>query len=151
MKKITDFFKRIYQKIKLEKIAIVSVIVTQALKRVINSEITLFLVEILPLPWANSIIKLFGYFKKLNVIAPKVIKTIVLTKGLIDTAEVNEKLAYDLLVDHVKYYTKEQQNEFYQLFALEISKALMNDNKIDDEEIKAINEKLYKKLFKLKK
>lgn len=151
MKKITDFFKRIYQKIKLEKIAIVSVIVTQALKRVINSEITLFLVEILPLPWANSIIKLFGYFKKLNVIAPKVIKTIVLTKGLIDTAEVNEKLAYDLLVDHVKYYTKEQQNEFYQLFALEISKALMNDNKIDDEEIKAINEKLYEKLFKLKK
>jgi hypothetical protein len=150
MKKITDFFKKIYQKIKLEQIAIVAVIVTQSLKRLVTSEFALIVLELAPLPWVSFITKILRYISKANEVLPVIIKNIVLAKGLLDNYTIDNQQLTDVLVKHLRGYSKEELNEFFQYFALQVSIALDNDGLIDDVERKDINDKVYQKLFKIK-
>jgi len=152
MSKVVNYFKRIYEKLRLEKVAIASVIVTQALKRLVQSEFTLLVLELAPLPWVNFLSKIIGYINKANEVVPLIVKQIVVTKGILDTADVDDKLALNVLVDHLRYYNKEELGEFLQYFSLMIMNADDNgDGVVSDEERAKIIQDTYTRLFKDKK
>ena len=148
--KVFSWVKKVFEKIKLERIAIVSVIVTQSLKRLIQSEFALLVLEMAPIPWVNFISKVMGYITKANEIVPVIVKQIVVTKGILDEAIIEEKLAMDILIDHLKYYNKEDLDEFLAFFSLQVMNALAGDGIIDEEEKSQIIESAYQKLFKQK-
>ncbi|MDX5478420.1 MAG: hypothetical protein LPJ98_08170, partial [Cyclobacteriaceae bacterium] len=68
-----DFFRRLYERAKLKNIAIAAVLISQALKRVVQSEIGLLVLEMAPLPWVNFIGKVIGWIGKANEVVPVVV------------------------------------------------------------------------------
>lgn len=148
--KALNFLKRAYEKLKLKNIAITAVIVAQALKRAAQSEITLLILELAPLPWANFIGKIFGWINKANDVVPEIVKSIVVSKGILDsTDDLPANQAMAILIDHLRYYKKEDLNEFVKFFSVQIVNANY-DGVITDEEKDQIIEESYQFLFKRK-
>lgn len=148
--KAFNFLKRAYEKLKLKNIAITAVIVAQALKRAAQSEITLLILELAPLPWANFIGKIFGWINKANDVVPEIVKSIVVSKGILDsTDDLPANQAMGILIDHLRYYKKEDLNEFVKFFSLQIVNANY-DGVITEEEKDQIIEESYQFLFKRK-
>lgn len=150
MSKVIDFFKKIYERAKLKNIAITAVIIAQALKRAAQSEITLLVLELAPLPWANFIGKIFGWISKADAVVPEIVKSIVVSKGIIDKSDdlpANQAMA--VLIDHLRYYKKDDLNGFIKFFSLQIVNANY-DGIITEEEKDQIIEDSYHFLFKRK-
>jgi hypothetical protein len=144
IQKIKDFFKRI----KLKRIAIVSVMVAQSLKRIVNSEVTLMLIDLAPLPWVKFFTKLFGYLKRVDAIVPELISNLVVANGMLEKASEDKKLAVNIFIDHLRHYDKDRQNEMYKLFATKVFEALSDDGEVDAQETDQILEEIYQELFK---
>ena len=150
MSKVINFFKKIYERAKLKNIAITAVIVAQALKRAAQSEITLLILELAPLPWANFIGKIFGWINKANDVVPEIVKSIVVSKGILDKSDnLPANQAMSVLIDHLRYYKKEDLNEFVKFFSVQIINASY-DGEITEEEKDKIIEESYQFLFKRK-
>lgn len=150
--KILDFAKKVYERLKLKNIAIASVLITQALKRVVQSEIGLLILDLAPIPWVNLIGKIFGWIGKANSVIPIVVREISIAKGLIgEIKQIDYKSEMDGLVQHLRVYSKEELNDFLAFFSLQIMNASAGDGIIDHEEKKQILEDSYKFLFKTKR
>ena len=143
-----DFIKKFYERIKLKQIAVVAVIVTQALKRFVQSKHALLILDLVPLPWASLAGKILGYLVKANELVPEIVKTIIVVKGFVDEKIEDEKVATQILADHLSHMTELEVNEFWRDYALLVMNALSNDGIIDDEERKQINDEVYRKLLK---
>lgn len=149
MKKIFNWVRKTYEKFKLENVALASVIVVQALKRVAQSNFTLLLLELAPLSVVNVISKLLGYISKANDIVPKIAYNVVITKGIVEDTSIDPKLALEIFVDHLRYQRdKEAFSQSLRDFALDIVNTLQGDGVITDDEKRELIEKYYMKLFK---
>lgn len=150
--KIFDWFRRTYERLKLKNIAIAAVLITQAIKRFANSEIGQLVIDMSLLKWPNFIGKVLGILYKTNEVLPMVVKSIVVSKGILDEAAASDdKIAIAVLVDHLRYYSKKDLSEFSAFMALQILNARAGDGIIDEEEKKEIIEATYQFLFKDKK
>lgn len=143
-----DFIKRFYERIKLKQIAVVAVIVTQALKRFVQSKYGLLLLDLIPLPWASFVGKLLIYLTKANEIVPELIETIIVAKGFVSKKINDEKASLQILTDHLSHMSEFEVNQFWRDYALLVLNALAGDGIIDDEERKQINDETYRKLLK---
>lgn len=142
-------FKRLFEKLRLEKIAIAAVLVAQALKRLVQSEITQLVIDLAPLPWVNFLSKVLGHLTKANEVLPQIVRGIVISKGMLDEeTSKDHKIALLVLIDHLKNYSREELNEFIAFFALQIMNAQAGDGVISNEERAKIIEDSYQFLFK---
>ncbi len=148
--KVLQSIKSFFNKVRFESIAVTAVLVSQALKRMVQSDFVLLVAEMAPLPWVNLLSKIFQYIKKANEVVPLVAKNIIVTKGILDKIDDadDKKLALRILADHLKFYKKDQLNEFLKYFSMEVMDALAGDNKITAEEKDKLVENVYTKLFK---
>lgn len=147
--KIFSWFRKQYELLQLKNIAIVAVMITQAIKRIVQSDLGQIVLDLIPLPWANILGKILGIAGKVNEILPKVVRGIVVTKGILDESLAeDDKLAMKVLTDHLSFYTDEDLNKFLKFMSMEILKARLNDGIVDDNEISEIIEKTYRFLFK---
>lgn len=144
-----NWFKKQYELLQLKNIALVAVMITQAIKRIVQSEVGLIILDLVPLPWANLAGKILGISKKVNEVLPHVVSAIVVSKGLISEAESGDyKTALRTLTNHLVTYSDQDLNEFLKFMSMEILKARSNDGLVDDKEKSEIIENAYKFLFK---
>lgn len=150
--KIFDWVRKAYEKFKLKNVAIAAVLISQALKRVVQSELGLLILDMAPIPWVSFIGKALGWISKANAAVPFVVKAIVVSKGILDeSSSQDDKMALSVLIDHLKYYNKEELNEFIAFFSLQIINATADDGILDDQEKSEVMEEVYKFLFKTKR
>lgn len=147
--KLVTWLKKKYELLKIKNIAIVAVMITQALKRIVQSELGLIVLDMVPLPWVSLIGKLLGLAKKVNEVLPQVVKAIVISKGILDQSSAGEyKTDMTALTDHLRLYSEKDLNDFLKFMSMEILKARFDDGIIDDNEKSEIIENTYQFLFK---
>lgn len=140
--------KRIYEKIKLKQVAVAAVIVTQALKRFVQSKHSLLILDLIPLPWASLVGKITRYLVLANELVPEITKQILVTKGFVQERIEDERTANQILSDRLAHLNEFEVKEFWRDYALLVMNALSNDGVIDDTERKLINDEVYNKLLK---
>lgn len=144
--------KKFIQRAKLKNLALVAVIVSQSLKRIVRSELGSFVLDIIPIPWASLVGKILNWASKVEKVVPEVIKAISITKGILTEDQLsNDKLVMAVFIDHLRYYSHDQLNEFIKFFAIQIMNASSDDGIIDEEEKDQMVEEAYQFLFKMKK
>ena len=147
--RVVSWFKKQYELLQLKNVAIVAVMITQAIKRIVQSEVGLIILDLVPLPWANIAGKILGISKKVTEVLPHVVGGIVASKGLLDITESKDyKLALKTLTDHLSNYSDKDLNEFLKFMSMQILNARSNDGLIDDNEKSEMIESAYQFLFK---
>jgi len=147
--KVISWFRKQYELLQLKNVAIVAVMITQSIKRVVQSDVGMIVLDLVPLPWANILGKILGIASKVNDVLPHVVRGIVISKGIIDHSSAwDYKIEMKALIDHLGMYSAEELNEFLKFMSMEILKAKSNDGIVDDNEKSEIIEKTYKFLFK---
>ena len=147
--KIVSWIRKQYELLQLKNVAIVAVMITQSIKRIVQSELGLIILDLIPLPWANIVGKILGIAKKVNEVLPQVVRGIVISKGILDESTASDdKLAMKVLVDHLHLYSEKDLNEFLKFMSMEIVRARSNDGLVDEQEKSEIIENTYRFLFK---
>lgn len=137
--------RALYLRIRFGKVVIVAVMITQALKRFVESELGKFLLDMLPIPWLDLSSSIFGLLIKANTFVPKVAQEILLSHAFLDGA--NEQDALQLLTIHLRSKTKEERADFWKEFYDKLT-FYMSDGKISNEERDELRDEYYHKLFK---
>lgn len=137
--------RALYLRIRFGKVVTVAVMITQALKRFVESELGKFLMDLVPIPWLDLSSSIFGLLVKANTYVPKVAREILIAHEFLDGA--TEQDALQLLTIHLRSKTKEERADFWKEFYDKLT-FYMSDGKISDEERAELREEYYHKLFK---
>lgn len=137
--------RALYLRVRFGKVVTVAVMITQALKRFVESELGKFLLDLVPIPWLDLSASIFGILMKANDVVPKVAREILLSHAYIDGA--TEQDALQVLTIHLRSKTKEERADFWKEFYDRLTYYL-SDGKITDQERAELREEYYQKLFK---
>lgn len=153
MSKIGEFFgntfqkvKKFYYRLKVQQIATAAVIVTQALKRMIDSNLFQMIGDFVPLPWLSFSTKVLSWIMKANEKVPAIANQILLADQVFQTMDSDDPVK--LLVMHLQAKKEETNSlgDYYRAFVLDLALA-MDDGILTKEEWQQTLESHYQKLF----
>lgn len=137
--------RALYLRFRLGNVVTVAVLVTQALKRFVDSDLGKFLTDLVPVPWLSLSVRLLALLTKAHTYVPEVSRKILVSHFLLTTGQ--EEDALQLLTMHLRLKTKEERVIFWQEFCDALILA-MADEVITPEELADIRQEFYHKLLK---
>lgn len=137
--------RAIYLRLKFEKIITVAILITQALKRFVESDLGTFLIDLTPIPWVKYTTKIIALITKASEVAPQISQKMLIGHAFVSDAD--EQDALQLLTIHLRLKTKEERATFWKEFCDALIEA-MADHTITSEERAELREEFYHKLMK---
>jgi hypothetical protein len=143
--RIKKFIKSLQLRLKIERAIVVSVIVTQSLKRVLNHEVVEIVMEFAPFNWVNVISSLQRHIVRANGILMMVLRDMtgeqtIMTQDLVPN-----------LSKRMKWLSDEEKGEMYRSISTKIASKLLKDEveeDVDEKMLAKISDETYHTLFK---
>lgn len=137
--------RALYLRFRIGNVVTVAVLITQALKRFVDSDLGKFLMDLVPVPWMNLSVRILSLISTANTHVPAIARKILISHFLLTSGE--EQDAVQLLTIHLRMKTKEERALYWQEFCDALILA-MSDEVITPEELADIRQEFYTKLLK---
>lgn len=145
LRKFYQKARALYLRFRLGNVVTVAVLVTQALKRFVDSDLGKLLMDLVPVPWLSFSTRVLSLIMEANAHVPAVARKILVSHFLLTAGE--EQDAVQLLTIQLRMKTKEERVTFWQEFCDALITA-MADEVITPEELAEIRQEFYEKLLK---
>lgn len=137
--------RALYLRFRLGNVVTVAVLVTQALKRFVDSDLGKLLMDLVPVPWLSFSTRILSLMMEANTYVPAIARKLLASHFLLTSGE--EQNALQLLTIQLRLKTKEERAIFWQEFCDALIEA-MADEVITPEELAEIRQEFYQKLLK---